>query len=43
MAHDEVAYVPWGEWTQPTAHRKNVSGFTLMRTSNYDLRDADIR
>jgi peptide/nickel transport system substrate-binding protein len=26
VALDEVAYVPWGEWTQPTAHRKNVTG-----------------
>jgi hypothetical protein len=22
----EVAYVPWGEWVQPTAFRKNVHG-----------------
>ena len=22
----EVAYVPWGEWVQPTAYRKNVHG-----------------
>jgi len=26
VALDEVAYVPWGEWTQPTAHRKSVTG-----------------
>ena len=26
VALDEVAYVPWGEWTQPTAHRKSVGG-----------------
>jgi peptide/nickel transport system substrate-binding protein len=24
IALDEVAYVPWGEWFQPTAFRKNV-------------------
>ena len=24
VALDEVAYVPWGEWFQPTAFRKNV-------------------
>ena len=22
----EVTYVPWGEWIQPTAFRKNVQG-----------------
>jgi peptide/nickel transport system substrate-binding protein len=22
----EVSYVPWGEWVQPTAYRKNVQG-----------------
>ena len=26
VALDEVAYVPWGEWMQPTAFRKNVNG-----------------
>jgi peptide/nickel transport system substrate-binding protein len=26
VALDEVAYVPWGEYVLPTAHRKNVSG-----------------
>ena len=26
VALDEVAYVPWGEWMSPTAHRKNVQG-----------------
>jgi peptide/nickel transport system substrate-binding protein len=26
VALDEVAYVPWGEWFLPTAHRKNVQG-----------------
>jgi peptide/nickel transport system substrate-binding protein len=26
VALDEVAYVPWGEWSLPTAHRKNVQG-----------------
>jgi peptide/nickel transport system substrate-binding protein len=26
LALDEVAYVPWGEWMQPTAHRKSVNG-----------------
>ena len=26
VALDEVAYVPWGEWFQPTAFRKNVQG-----------------
>ena len=24
IALDEVTYVPWGEWSQPTAFRKNV-------------------
>jgi peptide/nickel transport system substrate-binding protein len=24
IAFEEVAYVPWGEWVQPTAFRKNV-------------------
>jgi peptide/nickel transport system substrate-binding protein len=26
VALDEVAYVPWGEWTNPTAFRKDVQG-----------------
>jgi len=26
VALDEVTYVPWGEWLQPTAFRKNVQG-----------------
>jgi len=26
LALDEVTYVPWGEWFQPTAFRKNVQG-----------------
>jgi len=26
VALDEVAYVPWGEWFQPTAFRKSVQG-----------------
>jgi peptide/nickel transport system substrate-binding protein len=26
IAFSEGAYVPWGEWFQPTAHRKNVQG-----------------
>ena len=26
IALDEVTYVPWGEWSQPTAFRKNVRG-----------------
>jgi peptide/nickel transport system substrate-binding protein len=26
VALREVAYVPWGEWVQPTAYRKNVQG-----------------
>ena len=26
IALEEVAYVPWGEWMSPTAHRKNVQG-----------------
>jgi len=26
VALREVTYVPWGEWTQPTAFRKNVQG-----------------
>jgi peptide/nickel transport system substrate-binding protein len=26
VALDEVAYVPWGEWFQPTAFRKHVQG-----------------
>ena len=26
VALDEVAYVPWGEWSLPTAFRKNVQG-----------------
>ena len=26
IALGEVAYVPWGEWFQPTAFRKNVQG-----------------
>src|SRR5262249_35694931 len=26
VALDEVTYVPWGEWVQPTAFRKNVQG-----------------
>jgi peptide/nickel transport system substrate-binding protein len=26
VALEEVAYVPWGEWMLPTAHRKNVQG-----------------
>jgi len=24
VALSEVTYVPWGEWVQPTAFRKNV-------------------
>jgi len=24
LALSEVTYVPWGEWVQPTAFRKNV-------------------
>ena len=26
IALDEVAYVPWGEYLSPTAHRKSVTG-----------------
>jgi peptide/nickel transport system substrate-binding protein len=26
VAFSEVPYVPWGEWFQPTAYRKNVQG-----------------
>jgi peptide/nickel transport system substrate-binding protein len=26
VALSEVTYVPWGEWVQPTAYRKNVQG-----------------
>jgi len=26
VALREVAYVPWGEWVQPTAFRRNVHG-----------------
>jgi peptide/nickel transport system substrate-binding protein len=26
LALDEVTYVPWGEWSQPTAFRRNVHG-----------------
>ena len=26
IALSEVTYVPWGEWVQPTAYRKNVQG-----------------
>jgi len=26
VALSEVAYVPWGEWFQPTVFRKNVQG-----------------
>ena len=26
LALAEVLYVPWGEWFQPTAFRKNVTG-----------------
>ena len=26
VALDEVAYVPWGEYVLPTAHRKSVTG-----------------
>jgi peptide/nickel transport system substrate-binding protein len=26
LALSEVSYVPWGEWVQPTAFRKNVHG-----------------
>jgi peptide/nickel transport system substrate-binding protein len=26
VALDEVPYVPWGEWSAPTAFRKNVQG-----------------
>jgi peptide/nickel transport system substrate-binding protein len=26
VAFEEVPYVPWGEWVQPTAFRKNVQG-----------------
>ena len=26
IALDEVTYMPWGEWSQPTAFRKNVRG-----------------
>ncbi len=26
IALHEVAYVPWGEWVQPTAFRKNIQG-----------------
>ena len=26
VAYDEVPYVPWGQYTQPTAYRKQVRG-----------------
>jgi peptide/nickel transport system substrate-binding protein len=26
VALSEVTYVPWGEWVQPTAFRRNVRG-----------------
>jgi peptide/nickel transport system substrate-binding protein len=26
VAYDEVPYVPWGQYTQPTAYRKHVRG-----------------
>jgi len=26
LAADEVPYVPWGQWLQPDAYRKNVRG-----------------
>jgi peptide/nickel transport system substrate-binding protein len=32
VALHEVAYVPWGEWVQPTAHRKNVQGALQFTT-----------
>jgi peptide/nickel transport system substrate-binding protein len=42
-AHEGAPFIFLYRQSLTFAHRKNVSGFTLMRTSNYDLRDADIR
>jgi peptide/nickel transport system substrate-binding protein len=32
IALSEVTYVPWGEWVQPTAYRKNVQGILKFST-----------
>ena len=42
-AHEGAPFIFLYRQSLTFAHRKNVSGFTLMRTSNYDLRDVDIR
>jgi len=26
LAYDEVPYVPWGQYVQPTVHRRSVRG-----------------
>jgi peptide/nickel transport system substrate-binding protein len=35
LAYDEVPYVPWGQYTQPTAYRKNVRGVLTFPASLY--------
>ena len=35
LAYDEVPYVPWGQYTQPTAYRKNVKGVLTFPASLY--------
>ena len=35
LAYDEVPYVPWGQFTQPTAYRKNVKGVLTFPASLY--------
>ena len=35
LAYDEVPYVPWGQYTQPTAYRKSVRGVLTFPASLY--------
>jgi peptide/nickel transport system substrate-binding protein len=35
LAYDEVPYVSWGQYTQPTAYRKNVKGVLTFPASLY--------
>jgi peptide/nickel transport system substrate-binding protein len=35
LAYDEVPYVPWGQYTQPTAYRKTVRGVLTFPASLY--------
>jgi peptide/nickel transport system substrate-binding protein len=42
-AHEGAPFIFLYRQTSTFAHRKNVTGFTLMRTSNYDLRNVVIQ